>query len=103
MKQYIILYFGGDEPSGPEEGKKHFARYQEWLQGLGDAVLQPMVPLKHAHTVQSDGTVAEGSSVAMKGYTVVQADSIDQALEYARSCPFLEINGTLEVAEIVQM
>ena len=103
MNQYIITYIGGDEPSNPEEGKKHFAKYQEWLGSLGDAALKPMVPFKNSHTVHSNGSVSQGSSVAMSGHTIIQAESIEQAIEWARSCPFLDINGSLEVAELVQM
>ena len=103
MNQYIITYLGGDQPSSPEEGKKHFARYQEWLGSLGEAAVKPMVPFKNSHTVRPDGSVSEGSSVAMTGHTIVQAESIEVAIEYAKSCPFLEINGSLEVAELVQM
>ena len=103
MNQYIITYLGGDQPSSPEEGQKNYAKYQEWLGSLGDAVIKPMVPFKDTHTVNPDGSVTEDSSVAMTGYTIVQTESIEQAIEYAKSCPFLDINGSLEVAEIVQM
>jgi len=103
MNQYIIIYLGGDQPSNPEEGQKNFAKYQEWLSSLGEAALKPMVPFKNTHTVNPDGSVAEGSSVRMTGHTIIQAESIEQAIEYAKSCPFLEINGSLEVAELVQM
>ena len=103
MNQYIIVYLGGEQPSNPEEGKAHHAQYQEWIQSLGDAAVKPMVPLKKSHTVGPDGSVTEGTSVGMSGHTIVQAESIEQAIEYARSCPFLNINGSLEVAEIVQM
>jgi len=103
MNQYIITYLGGDQPSSPEEGKNHFAQYQEWLGSLGDAAIKPMVPFKNTHTVNPDGEVVEGSSVSMTGHTIVQAESIEQAIGYAKSCPFLEINGSLEVAEIVPM
>ena len=103
MNQYIITYLGGDQPSSPEEGKKNFAKYQEWLGSLGNATIKPMVPFKNAHTINPDGTVVEGSSVSMTGHTILQAESIEQAIEYAKSCPFLDINGSLEVAEIVQM
>jgi hypothetical protein len=68
-----------------------------------DAAVKPMVPFKNTHTISPDGTVAAGSSVAMTGHTIVQAESIEQALDYAKSWPFLAINGSLEVAEIVQM
>ena len=103
MNQYIITYLGGDQPSTPEEGQEHFARYQEWLGSLGEAAVKPMVPFKNTHTVTPDGTVTEGSSVSMTGHTVIQAESIEQAIEHAKSCPFLNINGSLEVAELVQM
>lgn len=103
MNQYIITYLGGDQPSSPEEGQKNFQKYQEWLGSLGDSVVKPMVPFKNSHTVNPDGTVVKGSSVAMSGQTILQAESIEQAIEYAKSCPFLDINGSLEVAEIVQM
>lgn len=103
MSEYIITYIGGDQPSSPEEGQKHFAKYQEWIVSLGDAAIKPMVPFKNSHTVNPDGTVTEGSSVSMSGHTIIQADTMEQAIEYAKSCPFLDINGSLEVAEVVQM
>jgi hypothetical protein len=103
MNQYVITYLGGDHPSSPEEGQKYFAKYQEWLGSLGEAALKPMVPFKDTHTVNTDGSVAEGSSVSMTGQTIIQAGSIEQAIEYTKSCPFLAVNGSLEVAELVQM
>lgn len=103
MNQYIISYIGGDRPSSPEEGRKNLERYQQWLGSLGDAALMPMVPFKNTHTVNPDGSVTEGSAVGMTGHTIVQAESIDQALAYAKACPFLQINGSLEVAELVPM
>jgi len=103
MNQYILTYLGGEQPSSPKEGQKHFAKYQEWLGSLGDAAVRPMVPFKNSHTIKPDGSVVEGSSVAMSGHTVIQAESIEQAVEYAKSCPFLDTNGSLEIAEIVEM
>lgn len=103
MTQYILTYLGGDQPASPEAGKQHFADYQTWLATLGDAAIAPMVPFKNTQTVHPDGSVTAGSSIAMSGYTIFQADSLEQALSYAKSCPFLGINGRLEVAELVQM
>ncbi len=103
MNHYIITYLGGEHPQNPEEGQKHFEAYQKWLGSLGDAVIKAMVPFQNVHTVHPDGSVSEGSSTAMSGHTIVQAESISQALAYSKSCPFLAINGSLEVAEIVPM
>ncbi len=62
-----------------------------------------MVPYKNIHTLKADGSVTEGSSTTMTGHTIIQAESVEQAIEMVQSCPFLEINGTLEVAEIISM
>jgi hypothetical protein len=62
-----------------------------------------MNPLKNTHTVNCDGSVSTQSSTLMSGYTVVEADSLDATLEIAKACPFLDIGGSLEVSELVQM
>ncbi len=103
MSQYIITYHGGDQPDTPEAGKTHFAKYQEWLASLGKSAISPMNPIKNTSTVNPNGSVTLGSSSAMSGYTIIEAESNESALKIARACPFLEIGGTLEVSELVKM
>jgi hypothetical protein len=103
MAQYIITYLGGDQPSSPEEGKQHFAKYKEWLSSLGDSAVSPANPLKGTSTVNSDGTVTTGSTTSMSGFTIIEADSMEAALLIAKACPFLDIGGSLEVSELMQM
>lgn len=103
MPQFALVYLGGDQPSSPEEGKQHFAKYKEWLASLGEKAVSPANPLKNTSTVNPDGSVTTGSITSMSGYTIVEADSMDEALDIAKACPFLEINGTLEVSELMQM
>lgn len=102
MPKYIFVYLGGEYPTDEQEGEKHFARYQEWLNNLGDAVVSPAVPFKDTHTVQADGTASPGTVSSMSGLSIMKMDSMADALEAARSCPFLEINGTLEVSEMIE-
>lgn len=103
MAQYVIVYIGGNQPSTPEEGKQHFARYQEWLTSLGGSAVSPMNPLKNTSTVNPDRSVTGESKTTMSGYTIIEAESMDAALEIAKACPFLDIDGSLEVSELVQM
>ena len=103
MPQYIITYLGGDHPSSPEEGKQHFAKYQEWLSSLDNSAVSPANPLKNTNTVNSDGSVASGGKTSMSGFTIVEADSMEAALLIAKACPFLDIGGSLEVSELMQM
>lgn len=103
MNQYLIVYLGGNPPSSPEEGQKHFTKYKEWLGALGEAVVSPANPLKSTHSISPEGNATEGSQIGMSGYTIVKAESIEAAIEISKACPFLEIGGTLEVSEMVQM
>jgi len=103
MPQYIIVYIGGEQPSDPEEGQKHFTKYQEWLSSLGDAVISPAIPFKDTNTVHPNGTTEPGSTSAMSGLSIIKMPSMDAALKVAQACPFLEINGTLEVSEMIEM
>ena len=103
MPQYIFVYIGGEYPSDPEEGQKHFTEYQQWLTSLGDAVISPAIPFKDTHTVHPDRTDAAGSTSAMSGMSIFKMASMDEAMEVAKSCPFLEINGTLEISEMIEM
>ncbi len=103
MSQFVITYLGGDQPSSPEEGKEHFAKYMEWLSSLGDAAVSPANPLKDTSTVNPDGTVTAGGTTSMSGFTIVEADSMEAALAIAKACPFLDIGGSLEVSELMQM
>ncbi len=103
MTQYIITYLGGNQPSSPEKGKQHFAKYKEWLSSLGDSAVSPANPFKNTSTVNSDGTVTTGSTTSMSGFTIIEAHSMETALEIAKTCPFLDIGGSLEVSELMQM
>lgn len=103
MTQYIIAYFGGDHPETKDEGQKHMEAYKAWLSDLGDAVVSPMNPIGKSHFVTKGGVSDTINRQKMSGYTIVKADSVEKALEMAKACPFVDINGTLEVAELKEM
>jgi len=103
MPQYIIAYLGSNQPSSHEEGEQHFKKYKEWLSSLGDSLVSPANPFKNTSTINSDGTVTDGSTTSMSGYTIIKADSMKAALEIAKACPFLDIGGSLEISELIKM
>lgn len=103
MSQYLIVYLGGDKPSSPEAGKQHMAKYRDWLTSLKNSAISPTNPLKNTHTVNSNRSVVVGGKTSMSGFTIIETDSMESALSVAKSCPFLEIGGSLEVSELMQM
>ena len=103
MSQYVIVYLGGDPPSSPEEGQQHMSKYMDWLSSLGESAVSPANPLTDTRKVNSDVTVATGVKTTMSGYTIIEADTMDSALSIAKTCPFLETGGSLEVSELMEM
>ena len=103
MAKFMITYLGSPKPSSPEEGQQHMAKYKEWLASLGDAAISPANPLKNSKTVNPDGSVSDGGTTSMSGYTLIEAESEEAALSIAQACPYLEIGGSLEVSEVMKM
>ncbi len=103
MPNYIFAYHGGGKmPETLEEGAKLRTRWQAWVVGLGDAMVNPGTPLGKSKTVAAGGVSDDGGSNPLMGFSVVKADSMDAALKVAKACPHLAI-GTIEVAEMKQM
>jgi len=102
MSEFIIAYHGGKMPESPEEGAKQRARWQAWIDGLGDAVVNPGTPLGRSKTVSAAGITETDRSNHLTGFSIVKADSMDKALEFVKACPFLEI-GNVEVAEVMKI
>ena len=50
---------------------------------MGDAVVSPASPLKDTNTIKPDGSVTPGSTLDMSGFTVIEVDSMDNALKAA--------------------
>jgi hypothetical protein len=103
MTNYMFAYHGGDQPESPEEGAKHMTNWKKWVADLGDAMVTPEVPLGMSKTVSASGVADDGGANPILGYTVIAAESMDAALKIAQACPFLAMNGTIEVAEVRQM
>lgn len=103
MQQYMFIYVGGDYPSDPTQGQKHFEEFHSWLSSLGESVISPAIPFKDTHTVHPDRTSQMGTTTAMSGMGIMSFESMDAALAAAKTCPFLDINGTLEISEMIDM
>ena len=104
MNNYVFTYYGEPKFGSPEEGAKYMSKWKSWVGGLGKALVNPGVPLKRAKSVSSNGVSDNNSSnrLRLTGYSIVQADSIEAAIEMAKGCPHLE-HGTVEVAEAMEM
>ena len=53
--------------------------------------------------VTSSDVQDENDSNAMKGFAIVKAESIEAAIEIAKSDPFLENGGKIRVSQMMEM
>ncbi len=102
MNKYVFAYYGEPQFKSPEEGKKHMSEWSTWMKSLGRSMIDPGVPLKATKTVSSKGVKDGDGSGRLTGYSVVQTDSMDEAVKMAKTCPHLNF-GTIEVGEVMEM
>jgi hypothetical protein len=104
MPTYLITYHGGPGmPTDPEAARQMLAAFQAWVAETGDAMRDPGAPLAGARTVSADSDAAGQAEAKISGYTVIEAASLDDAVELVRGHPFLTRGGTLQVSESISV
>ena len=97
---YLLLYSGGSMPESEEEQSTVMKAWDAWMHDLGPALKDggnPFAP-GAAKTISADGAVRDGAGSA-SGYSVISADSLDDATAKAKGCPVLQGGATIEVYE----
>jgi hypothetical protein len=100
MTNYLLVYHGGGMPESEAARAKELAAWGSWFESLGAAVVDVGNPVGRAQTIDSSGAVREGGGAnPSSGYTILQADSINEAVGLAKGCPVIHNGGSVEVAE----
>jgi hypothetical protein len=104
MGDFALLYTGGSMPETEEETARVMKAWNDWYADLGKAVKDGGNPFSPAaKTIASDGAVREGAQgTPHTGYTIVSANSIDEATTLAKGSPILQGGGSVTVYEIVE-
>ena len=101
MTNYVIAYHGGRKFVTPQDGAAYMARWKAWMGSLGDAVVDPGMPLGTGKLISAAGVTDRGPDL-LTGFSIVTAESMEVVLDLARQCPHLD-HGTIEVAEVMEM
>lgn len=103
MANFMIAYYGGNQPSSEEEGMAQMNKWQAWIKGLGDTVVNPGTPLPASKIVTASSVEDDKDPNSMKGFAVVKAESIEVAVKIAQTDPFLDNGGTIRVSQMMEM
>lgn len=104
MANYVFAYSGGNGVAADEaERNAQYAEWGQWFEALGSVVIEGGAAMGAAKTVGPSGSVSDGGSRRLSGYSIVSADSLDSAVELAKGCPVLGIGGAVDVYEAIAM
>lgn len=115
MTDFMLIYVGGDHEWNERPKAEIEAMMQQWgawfreLEASGN-LRNPGAPLapggaslrKNGSGIATDTTLPEVKEL-VGGYSIVQAESLEEAIELAKGCPFLKNNadGRLEVRPVM--
>jgi hypothetical protein len=111
MKEYLLLLRAG-RPAATKTEAENKSEMQAWGTYMGSLGQKGQfvggLPLVSGGAVVSpEGTSSEPVNSAAEGivggYLIVKADSLEQAVEIAKSCPHIANEGNIEVREIAPM
>ena len=110
MKDFLLVFradYSNQPKSSPEEMQATTKLWMDWVGGIaaqdrltnrGNSLAGAGKVLK-ANNVITDGPYMEIKEV-IGGYTIVKAESLEEATELAKGCPILAVGGNVEVREI---
>ena len=104
MTKYLFIYHAPMTPADaapptPEQMEAVMGQWNAWAGKVGDRMVDFGTPLAGGVQVTPEGTSPSTREVA--GYTLIEADSMDDALALAKDHPHLNMPGgcTIEVHE----
>jgi hypothetical protein len=85
-----------------EERQAAMQAWGAWFGKLGPAIVDPGNPFAGSTSVNGSGAGGDAAS-QLTGYTVVKADSLDDASALADGCPVFNGGGSVDVYETIEV
>ncbi len=85
MKKFVIFHYGFETPTPEIMGA-----WSKWFESIGEKIVDPGSPLGPGKEISPSGTkeLPMGKE-SLTGYTVINADSMEDAEKIAKSCPMI--------------
>ena len=113
-KKYMILIFGtgeGVQTLPEKERTAHMGKWFAWNKELqdkgfllsGDAFFPKAQVIKGKGKSVKTGFYVPNKEHVVGGYYLIKAADMDEAVLVAKGCPTFELDGAVEVREIMEM
>lgn len=100
MPDFMFIYHGGKTPETQEEIDRAMNAWGGWMQTNGPSFVDAGNPVGKSYTVTSAGVADDGGPNPVTGYTIVRADTLEEACRIASSNPIVLDGGSIEVAQV---
>lgn len=112
MEEFVLImrHQDGSKIASPEQMQIWMKQTMDWIGGIAAQnkfVAGTGLLFDDAKVVKSNNVVTDGPFGEIKetigGYMIVKADSVDEAVEFAKGCPVLQGEGnSMEVRKIAK-
>jgi hypothetical protein len=94
--KFLLLYSG--PPTPPDASHEG---WREWFVEIGDALVDVGSPMQAGVVVRGDGSTSDDTT-SLNGYSVVQAEDRNRALDLVQDHPFLRLGSehSIELFEV---
>jgi hypothetical protein len=114
MNEFLLIFrrenTGPETVLSPEQIQAMMKPWQDWIGSIAaqNKLVTAGNRLAHQGNVVKPGQViTNGPYVEIKeaigGYTIVKADTLEEASELSKGCPILMVGGSVEVRPIIPM
>lgn len=113
MKEFLFIYrrdVSNLPEASPEDMQNSMKKWMDWMGGI--AAQNKLVnrgnrlerdgKVLNSNNMITDGPYAE-TKESVGGYSLVNAETIEEACELAKGCPILSFGGSVEIREIGTM
>jgi len=114
MKEFLLIFrrenTAANPPMSPEQLQAMMKPWQDWMGSIAaqNKLVAAGNRLEHdGNVVKPNNVVTNGPYVEIKeavgGYTIIKADTLDEATTISKGCPILTVGGSVEVRAIIPM
>jgi hypothetical protein len=104
MPTYLLAYHGSSIPKTEAENAELLTAWLDWMDSLGNSLEANNNPVTATRTIHPDGAVRDdGGPNPVVGLSFITADSIDAAIQMAKTCPHLGAGGSIEIAQLFKV
>ena len=112
MKEFALIFRNSvnqEQKASPEQMQQVMTSWMNWMGSIAAqnklADKGNRLSMSEAKTVKSNELITDGPYTEIKefinGYILVNANSINEAVEIAKQCPILLHGGNVEVRKVV--